>query len=383
MTSCSEEVESLPELEIWRDIDELPTPEADAEENVFLSRTYLRSWLSHLADGTLEMVTLRENNGSAWTFPFVVCTDRLFGKNVTVWKSAGWNSAWYPFSFLPTNQDGIAPFLDYLEREEHRWDGVLVTCTRSLNEKVEREAQARGLATLPWSEKTLPYVAVSGSWDDYWKGLEKWLRVNVGRFLKRADKQGEIRLKKVSTADECAGVLDRFIALHDARWSARGQRSKYVTRERHRQFLESVVLTALEDGRLYFPYLTLDEEPIAMAVCFVEGSKIYYVWPTFDPEHSRLAPGKLLLYHIIRDAFASGLKEVDLGPGADAYKFFWTSEKREVSQILIYRDSLRLWGSYYLLPHLKTGVRLRLENLLGPSAVRRIAGALDRVGLGG
>jgi hypothetical protein len=74
---------------------------------------------------------------------------------------------------------------------------------------------------------------------------------------------------------------------------------------------------------------------------------------------------------------------VDLGPGADAYKFYWTPRKREVSQVLLYRDSLRLWGSYHLVPRFRTAVRTGLERTIGPAAMRRVAGAMDRVGLGG
>jgi Acetyltransferase (GNAT) domain len=382
MMSRSDEAEGAPEVGIYRRLDELPGDVLDARENVFFSKTYVRSWLEHLASGELEIVALKNSAGATCTFPLVVCRDRILGKKVVVWKSVGWNSAWYPFSFLPAARECVSPFLDYLERQRERWEGVLVSCPLALRDEVDEQARARRMSTALFGLKTLPYVPVEGSWDEYWKGREKWLRINVGRFLKRAAKQGTLELRIVSGPDECRRILERFVSFHEARWSARGQRSKYG-RERHRRFLESVVLSALAAGRLYFPYLTLDSEPIAMAICFQDAGKVYYVWPTFHLKYSNLSPGKLLLYHIIRDAFICGRNEVDLGPGADGYKFFWTSEKREVSQLLLYRDSLRLWGSYDVMPRLRTKVRTGLERVLGGDAVRRVAGALDRVGLGG
>lgn len=377
MTSCSERAEGPAEAEVVRSPEQLPWPILEREDNVFLTETYVRGWLSHLAQGDLELVALKEGR----TFPLLLCADPILGKKMNVWKSVGWNSAWYPYSFLPPGPESVSPFLDYLQTHESRWDGVLVSCPADLKAPIESGARERGWSATVWSEKVLPYVTVAGSWDDYWNGLPKWLRVNVGRFLKRASKQGSLELRSVAHREECERLLDRFIALHDARWGARGQRSKYVTRARHRRFLEQVVRGAFEEGRLYFPYLTLDEEPIAMAVCFLDRGKLYYVWPTFHVSYSNLAPGKLLLYHIIREAFASGLREVDLGPGADAYKFYWTPQKREVAQILLYRGSLRLWGSYHALPRFRSAVRTGLEKTLGDRVVRRVAGALDRVGL--
>jgi hypothetical protein len=379
MTSCFEEAERSSEVEIVRTSERIPWSLLEREDNVFFTPSYVRSWLTHLASGDLELAL----TGDGRSFPTVRSSERILGKTVSVWKSIGWNSAWYPYSFLPAEDEGISPFLDYLERRTADWEGVVVSCPSDLRARLESDAGRRGWRTTLWSSKVLPYVPVEGSWESYWNGLEKWLRVNVGRFLKRAEKAGAIELKKAEDQPACERLLARFVALHDARWSARGQRSKYVTRERHLRFLEEVVRGALSEGRLYFPYLSLRGEAVAMAVCLLDRGKLYYVWPTFDVSYSDLAPGKLLLYSILRDAFASGLREVDLGPGADAYKFYWTPRKREVSQILLYRDSLRLWGSYHLVPRFRTAVRTGLERTIGPAAMRRVAGAMDRVGLGG
>jgi CelD/BcsL family acetyltransferase involved in cellulose biosynthesis len=379
MTSCFEETESSTELEVFRSPEPVPWAVLERGDNVFFTEAYVRSWLAHLAAGEMELAVTRDGK----VFPLFRSAERILGKTVSVWKSVGWNSAWYPYSFLPPDAGRVLPFLDYVAARQEAWDGVLVSCPAELRTAIESQAEERGWKTTLWSSKILPYVTVEGSWESYWSGLPKWLRVNVERFSKRAKKSGSLELRKVEDREDCDRLLRRFVDLHDARWSARGQRSKYVTRERHRRFLEEVVLGAQKARRLYFPYLALEGEPIAMAVCFLERGKLYYVWPTFDVDYASLAPGKLLLYHILRDAFASGVHEVDLGPGADAYKFYWTPRKREVAQLLLYRDSLRLWGSYHLVPRFRTAVRAGLEKTLGETAMRRVAGAMDRVGLGG
>jgi hypothetical protein len=362
MTSCSGSAEGLAGV-------------GEREDNVFLTETYVLPWLARLAVGELEVVTL----GGGSTLPLLLSTERVLGKKMRIWKSVGWNSAWYPYSFVPPRPESVSTFLDYLQSRSDRWDGVLVSCPSDLEERMEAGARERGWSPTLSTAKVLPFVTVQGSWDDYWKSLAKRLRVDVTGYLKRAEKQGTVELRKVSDREECERILERFVSLHDARWSARGQRSKYVTRERHRRFLEDVVRRAQEDERLYFPYLTLDSEPIAVAVCFLDRGKIYYVWPTFHVDFANLAPGKLLLYHILRDAFASGFREVDLGPGADAYKFLWTRQKREVSQVLFHQSSLRLWTNYDLLPRVRRAVR----GALGGPLAARISGALDRAGLGG
>ncbi|MGH8009774.1 MAG: GNAT family N-acetyltransferase, partial [Candidatus Binatia bacterium] len=115
------------------------------------------------------------------------------------------------------------------------------------------------------------------------------------------------------------------------------------------------------EGKLFLRYLSLDGAIIAIAICMCEGKKIYYFLPTFDVQYHELTPGKVLLYHILGEAFEMGCDEVDLGPGTHDYKWSWTKDKRTVHYVVVFRGDWHVWLKDSALPQLRRQGKLMMK----------------------
>jgi CelD/BcsL family acetyltransferase involved in cellulose biosynthesis len=66
--------------------------------------------------------------------------------------------------------------------------------------------------------------------------------------------------------------------------------------------------------------LTLDDNLVSAHLGFTLRSRFYYVMPAYDTQYRSLAPGYLLLDHLMRRFRDDGYDVFDLGEGAHAYK---------------------------------------------------------------
>jgi CelD/BcsL family acetyltransferase involved in cellulose biosynthesis len=74
--------------------------------------------------------------------------------------------------------------------------------------------------------------------------------------------------------------------------------------------------------------LSVGDDAIAAAYCFVYGGVAYFYQTAYDPQWARYGPGAAILAHAIKCAIEEGAREFDLLRGSEPYKLQWTHESR-------------------------------------------------------
>jgi hypothetical protein len=190
------------------------------------------------------------------------------------------------------------------------------------------------------------------------------------RNLSNRARDAGLRTGCLEGGEDPGPLLQRLFQLHQERWASRGQASRYVEGARRRRFLEALVPALQREGNVWLPYLAAGDEVVAVALCFVDAGAVRYYLPAFDVAWGHLSPGKLLLHHVIRSAAQRGAREVDLGPGRDAYKTWWATGERCHARAVLYRGDPAVWVRHEGVPVLRRRVARGARSVLGRPSLR-------------
>lgn len=224
-----------------------------------------------------------------------------------------------------------------LVRAERGWRSLLL-------ENVPAEAAwlgalpGEGLRATPIAhrDEVLPGIPLAGrDWAGYLAGRSRNFRSQVGRKLRRLEREGEVRFRRADDPGKLEEDLATFFALHESRWANRGG-SQALT-ERSRAFHGHFAASALERGWLRLWFLELDGEAIAAWYGWLVGGRYAYYLAGFDEAFGEHSVGQSLLAHTIEQAFAEGADEYDLLLGGEEYKARFAETSREVRTVAITR----------------------------------------------
>jgi CelD/BcsL family acetyltransferase involved in cellulose biosynthesis len=156
--------------------------------------------------------------------------------------------------------------------------------------------------------------------------LPSHLQRNLRKARRRAARRGAVHFFR---ADEGAAqaTFDRLVALHTARWRARGQ-AGVLADERIRRFHGDVikVLHPKAVARLY--ELRIAGQTAAAYYGFQDNNRAYAYLSGFDPGFAPESPGSLLLAHVIADSASAGAREFHFLRGSETYKYAWGAYDR-------------------------------------------------------
>jgi CelD/BcsL family acetyltransferase involved in cellulose biosynthesis len=196
----------------------------------------------------------------------------------------------------------------------------------------------------PWIQSRLvsPYVDVSGGLDGYLGRAAKSGRDNISQARRRSAKAerelGPVKFQ-VDVVDE--ELLRQLVELKRDQYRATGARDFFA--EPDRLNLLHRLLHTREEG---FGGLlsTLHAGPNLIAAHFgIRSDSVLHWWfPVYAPEHSRLAPGWMLLRELIIAAPTLGIDRIDLGRGDDEYKRRAKTGETQVCQGIVTRSQGRL-----------------------------------------
>ncbi len=143
-----------------------------------------------------------------------------------------------------------------------------------------------------------------------------------GRMRKREDKlrqAGALVIRQETDLAAIRALLDRFYALHIARWEGTERPSQF----RHpsqRAFLEQFLESVADFGWSRFLWLEWNGELLAATLDWhYRGMQFSGPW-CFSHQHAKYSPGQVLLRQMVMAALDAGLHTLDLGTGDQAYK---------------------------------------------------------------
>lgn len=343
--------------------------------NAQLTHEWLRSWWEVFGDNKrLFLITVTDGCKIIGIAPLTIT--KVMGK------------AGFELRKLTFVGDGLTDYHDLLVANERRKEvlQILLKCIVDCKENwdVVHFRNVRGDSpNLPILRDTLgdtpltfveriniqcPYISIDCDWMSYYNALGKNIRSDIRRRLNHLAKMGKAKFVRLHEVDDVMDTLGIIKSIHVKCQRAKGEISWYTNEKRFR--FVSLILKRFGDRKwLDIVFLKLNDKVIAYYLGFVYDNIVYF-WNTgFDPEFSKVSPGKLLLHYWIKDSFTEAHREFDFMVGEEPYKLQWTSPMRPNYELFLFKNTVRskLLKYYYTYapilrenPHLrKIGVAIK------------------------
>jgi CelD/BcsL family acetyltransferase involved in cellulose biosynthesis len=233
---------------------------------------------------------------------------------------------------------GGADVSDYLDlvsmagREETAWAALLASRTDSADawvlhavpagsaslSVVPRLASPAALTATVSVEERCPVLDLPGSWEAYLGNLPGRHRHELQRKIRRL--QREAPDAHVAGATSPGDIDRRFADFLDLHRQSRAGKARFMD-ERMETFFRSVVMAHAAADAVRLWLLDTADGPIAAFVCLEWDGTVGLYNSGFRPDRAALAPGIVLLAHVIQDAIARGKRRFDFLRGEERYKY--------------------------------------------------------------
>ena len=184
-----------------------------------------------------------------------------------------------------------------------------------------------------------PRLHISGNFEDYWGNRTTKFKADIERRLRRIqEKSVKLELVCERDAGRVAAAVREYGRLETAGW--KGKNGTAVGEDNlqgrfYREILEDFCRT----GEAVIFQLRLDDKVVATNLCLSRNGMLVSLKMTYDEEVSKLGPGILMRYEMIKQLYAHGQVGVVefYGRFCDFHKP-WTNETRTMFHVNVYRN---------------------------------------------
>lgn len=279
------------------------------EPNLFFNPRFLAPAMPRLEDREVRLAVIRDggddNSRLRLLMPFSIERPPI-PLGVSVMRS--WSSPFGPLGLPLLDRDDpagvVADFFDMLSRAHLKLPKVLVLPDIRLDGPVASMlaavADARGLPIELTAAQQRPFLESQLDGEAYLKAaLSAHHHREFRRMKRRLAEKGRLEHVVARTEDEVRDGLEAFLALEASGWKGRQRTAMAVDRFRAAFAREAINRLAERDmSRVHL--LTLDGEPIASLIVFVEAG-MAYTWKTaYDEAYAAFSPGTLLMIEVTR-----------------------------------------------------------------------------------
>jgi CelD/BcsL family acetyltransferase involved in cellulose biosynthesis len=181
----------------------------------------------------------------------------------------------------------------------------------------------------------LPYIDLAGlDWDGYLRTRSRGLRNEIGRKMRRLQRDHEVAIRWTATRAELAADIDTLFELHRSRWRDRPGASAFAL-ESLREFHHCFAAAAFDRGWLRLLTIEIGGRGAASWYGWSLGSRWSYYQAGFDPSFGSYSIGTLVLAETVRRAIEEGAAEYDLLLGGESFKSRFANGERAASQVAL------------------------------------------------
>lgn len=163
-------------------------------------------------------------------------------------------------------------------------------------------------------------LAPGGGW------LPHKMRRNLALARNRAARLGPVTLEH-ATADGLDEALDRLAALHQGRWTGKGE-AGVMADPLVVRFHREAAPGLLAAGLLRLSLLRVGGEVAAACLALLDRGRIHFHLSGFDVTRRAISPGVLLFGALLEEATGEGRSEAHFLRGAEGYKYGWGARDR-------------------------------------------------------
>lgn len=187
-----------------------------------------------------------------------------------------------------------------------------------------------------------PYVSLPPTWEEYIATLQRKPRQHLESFAKRVVKEENIEYRCVTSEHEAREAVDRFYALHRARWETKSDdlNAEHMA-PAFLPFLEELCTRAAASNYLRISELFIGSTIISSWISFQVNARLNGYMTGFDPAYSKVRPGKLLHRFVVRQALEEHATELDFGRGDEEYKFEMGATHRHNARFILANNTPR------------------------------------------
>ena len=201
--------------------------------------------------------------------------------------------------------------------------------------ELDRAAERRGLASMRWPGPRMPWIRLSGSWDDYLQTRSSHVRSETRRKRRKLERAGRLEITVTSAADPDGATMRDVMDIERLSWKHESATS-FDTEPGVGDFYEVLAKRAGDRGWLRIYVMHLDGEPIAHLYGIVYKNEYLALKTSYVQAQRALSPGSVLFDHVLQDAFAQGYRAIDLLGVESRWKNELSTDAREPTTTCVF-----------------------------------------------
>ena len=298
--------------------------------SVFLSWQWQTAWArAFLAPRPLHLVRVSDDAGTlAGLLP-------LYDDGDGIWRFVGGVdvSDYLDLIVSAGREENVwQALLQHRAGEPTEWDLHAIRAASPTLEILPRLGPAAGLRSEVEVQDRCPGLELPGSWDAYLGRLSGKDRHELRRKIRKLERElPGTSVRSHAAPEGWDAGLSAFLKLHRL---AKAGKARFMDERMEAFFRDaSRALAAAGWARLWF--LDCDGMAVAGFLVLDYGGWVGLYNSGFDPLHAKLAPGIVLLAHVIRDAIDRGVPVFDFLRGEESYKYAFGPAPQDLFRVRV------------------------------------------------
>lgn len=184
-------------------------------------------------------------------------------------------------------------------------------------------------------------IALDGGFESYWQGRSRNLAANLRRYRHRIEKSGqETRFVRIEDPAAMAAAVARYGELESAGWKGL-QGTAIAAGNRQGLFYREILEQFAATGQAAVYEYWIGPRLAASRLTIRNGRMLVILKTAFDECLAEYAPGRQLLYELIRDSFARFPgSRIEFYTHASPEQLAWATDHRHIDHHTLFRNKL-------------------------------------------